>query len=218
MGAGKLIIDEGFSDGMSNWWSEGVENAWVEDGRLHMKADRPGAKDDGGGSGTVWCKIPHPADFTLEYEARVIASSVSSNNINIFFCYSDPSGAPLYESRASRATGKYDLYHSLNGYIITFLNDHAAESGRHPDGSTKARIRFRRNPGFNLVQELFAGHCQKDETYRLAIVKRGGEVSFAVNGVERIRATDPNPLGGGLIGLRTFRTYLWWDNIRLTAL
>lgn len=207
---------EDFSRGMENWWVEGGERVWVQEGRLHVKADNP--KTAGGGVATVWCKIPHSGDYELEAEAHVVSSSIDANNINLFLNYRDPSGRPLFETRASRATADYKLYHNLEGYIITFLNDAKAEGGRNPDGSTKGRIRVRRCPGFELLSEKFEGECRQGVTYKLRVRKSGGDITFYVNGQEVLRARDSQPLGEGLLGLRTYRTYLWWDNIRITPL
>ncbi|MDO8544520.1 MAG: DUF1961 family protein [Opitutaceae bacterium] len=196
---------EDFSAGMTRWWSEGGERVWVEEGRLHEWADKP--DQPGGGVATVWCREPLPADFECEVEARVISSSISANNINLFFCYSDPSGRPLEETREARRTADYRFYHGLNGYIVTFLNE---------DG--QARIRLRRNPGFNLLVEDRVGECRAGVTYRMKFRKQEGEIVFSVDGRELARFTDPAPWRGGLFGLRTFRTNLWWDNIRVRRL
>jgi hypothetical protein len=199
-------IGEDFSRGMRDWWTEGGERVRVENGRLRMSADNP--KVPGGGVATAWYRAPHPADFELELDAHVISSSLDANNINLFFNYSDPSGAPLEETRATRRYAEYALYHKLSGYIVTFLND--------PDAATgKARVRIRRNPGFHLLAETRAYHCRPGRTYRLKLAKQGGRIRFAVDGQELLEATDPDPLGGGYFGLRTYRTDLWWDNIRL---
>lgn len=48
--------------------------------------------------------------------------------------------------------------------------------------------------------------------------RRGTHLSYAVDGVVYAEADDPEPLRGGHIGLRTFHTQLWWDNIVVTAL
>lgn len=196
---------EDFSRGMDRWWSEGGERIWVEDGRLQVWADKPG--QPGGGVATVWCREPLPADFELEVDAHVVASSIEANNINLFLCYSDPSGRPLEETREARKTADYNLYHGLNGYIVTFLN----EKGQ-------ARIRLRRNPGFTLMTEQRVGECRAGVTYRLKVRKQGGELVFSVDGRELGRFTDPGPWNDGLFGLRTFRTNLWWDNVRVRSL
>lgn len=53
---------------------------------------------------------------------------------------------------------------------------------------------------------------------RSKVVKKGGDIRFSVDGQELLRANDPHPLGSGYFGLRTFQTWLWWDNIRLKPL
>ena len=204
-----------FSRGIENWWSEGGERVWVEDGHLHMKADNP--KVPGGGVATAWLKTQVTGDFRLEVEAHVVSSTLDANNINLFFCYSDPSGRPLIETRETRRNAEYALYHKLNGYIVTFLNDFEGEGGRNPDGSTKARYRIRRNPGFRLLSEKFAARCRQGVTYRLGVTKRGGAIELSIDGRDVLSAADPEPLQGGLIGLRTYRTYLWWDNFKVVS-
>src|SRR5215467_1632664 len=83
LAAAEAVLMEGFSHGMDRWWVEGGERVWVEDGRLHVKADNP--KLPGGGVATVWCRVPHPANFQLDVDAHVISSSIDANNINLFF-------------------------------------------------------------------------------------------------------------------------------------
>ena len=132
---------------------------------------------------------PHAGDFEFEADAHVVSSSLNVNNINLFFGYSDPAGKPLEETQDARRTADYGFYHKLNGYIVTFLNDEEAGKG-------KARVRIRRNPGFRLLAETFAYECRAGKTYHLRLVKRGGEISFSVDGKELLRANDPEPLGG----------------------
>ncbi len=200
------VILENFDAGMSHWWVEGGERVWTEEGRLRVNADN--LKLQSGRAATVWLRTPHPDDFELELDAQVVSSSMDDNNINVFFSYSDPAGSPLEETRASRSTAAYDLYHKLNGYIVTFVNDLDHRSGN-------ARIRIRRNPGFRLLAEGFAHHCRQGVKYHLGISKRGGEIKLSVDGQELLRAVNPQPLKGGLLGLRTFRTNLWWDNVQV---
>ena len=202
-------FEEDFSRGMADWWVEGGERVWVEDGRLQMKADP--ATGAAGNVATVWRRGVQPADFDLELDAQVVSSVPNVNNINLFFNYTDPSGVLLEKTAESRRSAAYGLYHQINGYIITFLNDTETDSG-------KARVRIRRNPGFQLLAETFTYHCRARVTYHLKVVKKGGDILFSVDGQELLRAHDPHPLGPGYFGLRTFRTWLWWDNIRLKPL
>ena len=210
------IIDEDFSQGMDDWWVEGGEEAVVESGRLVVRADKPDLP--GGRVCTVWCRTPHPADFELQLDAHVLKSSLDANNINLFLGFSDPSGRPLLETRDQRSSASYSLYHRLNGNIVTFLNDQGGEGGLRDDGSTKARVRIRHCPGFELLYETYRGHCRQGVTYHLMVVRQGGTVAFSVDGTEFLRATDAAPPGPGLFGLRTFATELWWDNVRLRPL
>ena len=213
MKEGNVLLHEDFSGGMDNWWVEGGEKVWIEDGHLHVKAEnRPKHV------ATVWCKQKFPADVQVDFDAHVVSSPIEANNINFFLCYSDPSGTPLFETREARKTAGYRLYHGLNGHIFTFLNDFKKESGTYPDGSTKGRIRMRRCPGFRLMTETYDYHCKRGVTYNVTIKKRGGDITFAVDGKVYLKGKDDQPLGGGLLGLRTFATHLWWDNIRVTAL
>ncbi|MBI1894994.1 MAG: DUF1961 family protein [Acidobacteria bacterium] len=201
-----------FAAGLSldDWWVEGGERVWIENRRLHVKADAPRKT-----TATVFLRRPHESDFRFSVDAQVVSSSANVNNINLFFSTSDPGGRPLIDSAGSRASASYGLYHKLNGYIITFLNDEAGQGGRAPDGSTKSRIRIRRNPGFKLLAETFTYHCKAGVTYRLLVEKTGGNVRFSVDGKELLRAYDAQPLGGGHLGLRTFKTHLWWSNVQL---
>lgn len=212
----KLVLFEDFSTGMADWWVEGGERVWVAEGKLHVKADPP---DKGPGYvATVWCKTPVPANVKVEFDACVVHSAIEVNNINFFLCYSDPSGQSLFQTRESRKSGGYKLYHSLNGHIFTFLNDPKKQGGSHADGSAKARMRMRRCPGFHLMTECYDYHCKTGVTYHVTITKRGGNLTFGVDGRVYLCGQDPNPLPAGLIGLRTYRTELWWDNIKVTAL
>lgn len=212
---GSVIINETFANGLDNWWTEGLERVWVEDNRIWVQSE---GEDNQGGSGTVWCKTPHPANFVLEYDAHVKSSCINVNNINVFFCFRGPGGKSLYATRQERSTGRYKLYHELDGYIITYLNDAKAEGGLDGDGNTRARNRMRREPGFELVLEKFDHHCRPGITYHFKITKKGGLITFDVDGDRRLSYEDPNPWGEGHLGLRTFKTTLWWSNIKVTAL
>ena len=200
-----------------DWWVEGGEKVRIDGGRLRVKAD-PG--DDGapGYVCTVWNRTPLPANVRVEFDAHVIDSTVEANNINFFLHYADPSGKPLFETRDSRADGSYSHYHVLDGYIFTFLNDADGSAGRRDDGSTKARFRMRRCLGFNLVDETYGYHCRKGATYHVTITVRNGRLTYAVDGTKHLSWEDPSPLSGGLLGLRTYRTDLWLNDIRVTDL
>jgi hypothetical protein len=215
-GGEKPVFREDFSEGMARWWVEGGERTWVQDGSLFMKAD-PEKKEEGHVA-TAWLRRELPADVRVAFDAQVISSSLGVNNINLFLHYSDPEGSPLYETRESRRSAAYPLYHQLNGYIFTFLVDGSEDKVVLPDGQRPARIRIRRCPGFELMAETYAYHNRAGRTYRVEVVKRGGDLVFSVDGNELLRTKDANPHQGGLLGLRTYRTYLRWSNLEITSL
>ena len=207
-----VLFRDDFSGDLSNWWVEGGQRVWVEDGRLYVRSDPPGSRQPGFVC-TVWCRQQFSGDLRLEVDAHVLESQGDCNNINFFLLYSDPAGTPLYDTRDTRADAGYDKYHNLNGYIFTYLNDTDVAGGRYDDGSTKARIRIRRCPGFELLNETFTHHCRRGVTYRLALERSRGQLSIAVDGRTLLTTPDDRPHASGLIGLRTYQTYLWCDNV-----
>lgn len=209
----KILFFEDFSQGMNNWWVEGGDKVWIQHGRLYMRA--VGSKSLKSNVCTVWCKSVFPGDIQIEFDAHVISSPKNVNNINFFLSYSDPSGVPLYETRQQRSTGEYLLYHQLKGYIFTFLNDVKGKGGRYSDGSSKARFRMRRCPGFHLIKENFEYNCKQGVTYHIKITKKRNRLTYEIDGKVYLAGYDNKPLTGGLIGLRTYSTFLWWDNIEV---
>lgn len=215
---GKVLYEEDFSKGMDDWWVEGGQKVWVQDGALHMQANPP-KRGEPGFVCTAWCKRQFPGDVVVEYDATVLDSAIEANNINFFLCYSHPEeGKTLLSTREDRADANYRKYHDLNGYIFTFLKSFPRDKHAHPDGTRMGRYRMRRCPGFQLLTETYADYCERGVTYHCKIVKKGGYVAFYVDGKKYLEETDPAPLEGGQIGLRTFMTYLTWDNIRVTEL
>lgn len=217
----KVLLAEDFSGEWDpetgRWWVEGGERAWIEDGRLHTKAD-PEAEGDPRFVMTVWCREPISGDARIEFDAHVISSSTGVNNINFFFFFSDPAGTPLHDTREDRADAGYAKYHVLSGNIITFLRDVKAGPEGTPRNELPARVRIRHCPGFELLAETFAYQCNEGVTYHCEIVRQGTSIRFSVDGNLLLEAEDPATPSSGLIGLRTFRTWLWWDNIKVTAL
>jgi hypothetical protein len=206
----RLIYSNDFAT-MDDFWVEGGERAWVENGRLHQKADPADPK--GPVVSTVWCRKELPENVEVHVKACVVASVPEVNNINFFLHYRHPKG--LWQTRDERASGDYKLYHGLEGYIFTFLRDAKGEGGLDADGSHKARARMRRCPGFRLVDETFAGHCEAGKEYAIVIRKLGGTLTYSVDGVKVLEATDPTPLDSGFFGFRTYRTHLWWSALRV---
>ena len=157
----KVILSETFDypDGPlpANWWSEG-NAAEIKDGRLIMDADTAAYR-----ASTTWFDHKLSGNIRIEFDVRIESSSDTANNINCFLMYNDPEGKSLRESKDIRKDGVYNHYHKLNGYIFTFV------ANKNP---YDARIRFRDNPGFNLLKEDFGAECKAGKTYHIKIEKR----------------------------------------------
>jgi hypothetical protein len=207
----KLIFQDNFQN-MDQWWSEGGEKVWVQDQELHVKADPE--KDEGRRFATVWLKQPLPSNIRLEVDSKVLHSYPDSNNFNFFISYNDPTGKSLYDTRDERVNAEYKLYHPLNGYIVTFLKDPTCPE-RNEDGTLKARIRFRRCPGFELLTEKFDYQAEQQVNYHFDITKRKGNLILKVDGKQLHEAADSSPLEGGYFGFRTWRTYLTYKNLKI---
>lgn len=212
-----LLFSENFDaypDGPNlpeGWWHEGSQAVSIDRGRLRADANLDGSGEDFGTS-TVWLNRRFQGDIQVAFNAHVLASEENNNNINFFFLFSDPTGKPLFESRNQRADAKYGKYHTLNGYVFTFLAT---------DTSDQARFRMRDDPGFNLLLEKNAYACQQGTTYHIVITKRGQRITYAVDGRVTLDVVDDtaNPEHkAGIIGFRTWRTDLWWDNLTVTQL
>ncbi len=212
---GRLIFSEDFEDYPDGampegWWAEGPEYVGVEQGRLRIKSDPPIPGRGVGDNCSMFHRQKFSGDLRIRFDAHITSSSIASHNINFFLFYSHPNGQPLEASREERALGSYPLYHDLNGYIFTFVNHKKTDDGR---------FRIRRCPGFELLDEAFTYHCRVGQTYQVELTRRGHELSIAVDGRHMLTATDEKPIWQeGLLGLRTYRCDMWWDNIKVWQL
>ncbi|MFC4871664.1 DUF1961 family protein [Negadavirga shengliensis] len=184
-----------------DWWYEG-NTARIKDGHLFVDADTSDQR-----MSTIWLDRELSGNIRIEFDVHVVSSSDTANNINCFFMYSDPEGKPLRETKDARVKGDYNSYHVLNGYIFTYLAN---------GNPTNARIRFRDNPGFNLLAEGFGSECKAGKTYRIGIEKRNNRYLYWVDGMKILdkAAGEFYPTHSkGLFGFRTWHTSLWWDNV-----
>ena len=195
----------------TGWWCEGSKAVRIEKGRLRADANLDNNGENYGAS-TIWLDRTFGGDLRVEFDAHVLASDGDKNNINFFFLFGDPSGGSLSRTKDERSDGEYGKYHTLNGYVFTFLAD------GDPD---KARFRMRDEPGFNLLQETFAYECRQNKTYHVTVTKKGNRITYAVDGAVYLDKVDDaaNPEHkSGIIGFRTWHTDLWWDNVKVTEL
>jgi len=184
-----------------NWHLEGVDaKLYCQDGWLFCDA-RAGNIP----AATIWCKAREFEDpLWLEYDIRFLDGHFNGN----LFVHARENGGDVLAT-SDRRTGNYPEYHEFDNYLFTFLND----------GERNAvRIRFRKNPGFNLLTEtFFTPPLELNRTYHITIVVANGTVHYLVDGVKRLEFKDTSgpPLKGGRIGLRTWRTLVGWSDFRV---
>lgn len=211
-----VIFEEDFSRGLENWWVEGTDRVFIEDGKLYVNANGGGEEKDR--QATIWCKKPVSAENVhIEFDAYVVTSKKKVNNINFFLNYTIPGKKNIYQTRNNRVSGDYSFYHDLNGYIFTYVKDVAGEA-ESTDGVPKGRYRIRRCPGFELIGQNYAYNAEPGQKRHIEIIKKGSNLTYKVDGKTLCTATDPNPWNSGYFGFRTWMTELWFDNIVLREL
>jgi hypothetical protein len=196
------------------WWAEGSKAVRLQDGRLLQDANPDDSGEDMANS-VVWLNREFSGDIRLECDVHVNSAKGDVNDAVIFFLFSDPSGTPLHDTRASRASGKQSLYtDGMNGYVLFYWGK---------GGVTKpANIRLRDCPGAHLLLEEDAYEIETGKTYRLVVERVGSSLRLYSDGrklADHDLSADEvaNPIHSkGLIGFKTWNTELWWDNIKVT--
>ncbi len=209
-GQSQILLNETFDypDGElpDVFWSEGCKGV-VKNRKLFVDADTTGFR-----ASTIWLDREFSGDMSVEFDAHVVSSGDTANNINFFIMYADPNGTPLRKTASERASASYRSYHRLDGYIFTNVANGDPEN---------ARYRFRDNPGFNLLGEAFGGTSKIGETYHIKISRVGNRFRYRVNDRVVLDIGDDrfNPVHErGLMGIRTWHTALWIDNLIIKRL
>lgn len=187
----ELLYEEDFNGVGNRWRFDGRGRAWLENGRLQMDAD--------GFECTAWFSEEMEGDLIILYEAQIL-DPVEMNNINLFFMATGPDGGDILDVPL---TGSYPEYHKLPNYIWTF---------------TAAHTRLRRNPGFEIVSEDTETVPVPHKAHAFALTIREGKIRCYIDGQLIHAYDDPHAHRKGKLAFRTFRTRLWWDNLRIYRL
>ncbi|WP_162416828.1 DUF1961 family protein [Cyclobacterium roseum] len=201
---GEIVFEEKFNypDGAlpADWRSEGVP-ASIQNRRLFVGEDTLKPR-----VATACLDWEFSDNLQVEFDVHVVSSQELANNLNFFFMYADPEGRNFRETKKERKDGNYARYHKLNGYIFTHL-----ANGRE----SLARFRFRYNPGFTLLEEWNGDECRIGTTYRIKLVKKDQKIQYWTDGKliidQELEASRQHKKV--IIGFRTYRTSLWWDNL-----
>ena len=184
------VIKQGFLPNLDDWHEEGLGHFSLVDDRMLIDARTGGY--------TAFHRQPLPADIVVRYKVRSMPP-YGQNNFNLIsHCTPPKPGWPIVEQ------GRYAGYREFDNYIVTFVGDWE-EADRGKEDNRKGRVRFRRNPGFDLTREQYLDSLYGKE-YEITYAVLGGRLRYYVDGRKIGDWQDPNPLAGGYLGLRTFCT------------
>ena len=194
-----LIYEHNFKNGMDAWITEGTAEVTIVNGNLQVNSSDsvlPGS--------TVWHNKVYPGNIKINYSACLLPP-LNCSNINIFFNFEDRDA--INEERVR--TANYGIYHEYKTNILTYLNE--------GDGTT--RIRLRKCPGFKLLEEVrLDGEIPLNDVQQLEIILLDGLILFKANGTALLKYFDPEPYTGGMIGFRTWKTKLWWNDFKVSKI
>ncbi|MDH3598597.1 MAG: right-handed parallel beta-helix repeat-containing protein [Candidatus Tectomicrobia bacterium] len=199
----QLLIEENFAN-LDNWLVE-MKNP----GKVKV-ADNILQWDARNSMGTMWNKTLVHGPSLIEYDVQNLDGM---NNLNAIFYGSiiKKDQEVLLETTHQR-TGEYDEYHLFPNYIITYLSKDPST-----DISTW-RIRFRKNPGFNLLSEQsISKRVSSREWQHLTYVfEQNGSMSLYVdNRLVHTERDTKTPYRLGYHALRTWETHLSYKNFKI---
>lgn len=202
-------------ESLDDFWWEGTPDVTAAGGVLRVKAalDRHPQKHH---VSTVFVKRPFEGNLLVEFEAQS-AHEKSHRNFNFFIHTKLRDGRDLYATRGER-TGDYPEYHVMDNYLFTFLASRVESEG--PDAPEFSRWRFRRDPGFRLMKEVYSFPIEQFRWYRFQYVVKAGLIGCSVD--RRVLDTygweDPAPLPGGHLGFRTFCSHMEYRGLKIWQL
>lgn len=194
--AATLVFRDDFTS-LAHWLVEGGAELRAGGGRLRVHGL--------GAVATLWCRTPLHGPLVVQYDVRV---GEGAGNVNLFAYARHDEG--LLETSSSR-TGRYAEYRSFPNYIVTYLP--AEDTGPW-------RVRFRKNPGFSLLEEEAAPPVPAGQTATVAYrFDAAGGVQLYLNGDLVFEAEDSErPLTSGYFALRTWNSELTYSDFRVYSL
>ncbi len=218
---GRLLASEDFSGTLTDWLTEGLVKARIDNGRLFFESrDRESENP----KGNIWWKKEFAAPFLLEFEYQ----SVKEHGLSMIFW--NASGIDGRDVFSWRRTGRYQEYVNANlaAYHVSF----------HRFGSGVSNLR--KAPGFHLVASA-ADPVSTDDLrpHKISIASYVGHQfvlvdgrlvhDFLDEGKPCLNANDWNhrlPCDGtgafhthGAIGIRhTQRQQAYYDNFKVYRL
>ena len=186
--AGEVLLD-GFGPDLRGWYEEGLGHFSFDDEAMIIDAREGGY--------SAFYKTELPADVLVRYRVRSLPPFQQNNFNLISHCTPPKPGWPIVE------LGRYPGYRGFDNYIVTFVGDWEKDGWGRDVG--KGRVRFRRNPGFELNAEFYPP-SEYGAEYEITYAVRGGCTRYYINGEKIGEWRDPEPLPGGFFAFRTYCT------------
>ncbi len=168
----------------------------------------------------LWCKRVFPSDLMLEVEFRPLREPGLAM---LFFSAAGRDGRDLFDPSLSPRTGEYVQYHhgDINAFHLSFFRR------KEKDERSFHTCNLRKSYGFHLVAQgadPIPDVQDAQDWYTLRLIKKGPDISFAVNGLEVLTFHDDGEtygplLSGGRVGLRQLAPMAGeYRNLRVYAL
>ncbi len=178
--------------------------AKVREGKLEIE-DQAGC--------TVWWREKLTAPVTISYKVTAIARGGPNDrvsDINCFWMANDQRSTAAPFAKEHARSGKFSDYDSLLTYYVGF------------GGNANTTTRFRRYDG-TPARPLLPEHdlsaakflLKPNQTYAIRLVARDGRAEFWRDGELIFSFTDPAPLQSGWFALRTVKSHLLIEELRI---
>jgi hypothetical protein len=214
---GRLVFEDGFDKGLTNWQPEGNHTVGVIDGRLHVKT----VQDERVNGQFVWCRQTLPAAFRLEYE---VTPASDSGFFLLFFCTQGVKGEDILDPELFEKyfpAKAWEKYHDWDKYTSPPNRKHDSRIGGYHVSYRRnelANCNLRKNPGLVLLKTAeLKSRLPKGQVANVSLTYDAGRVLLTVNGEVFMDHTDPaNPWSGGRFGFRqVYDADATYDNVKL---
>ncbi|MCZ8522519.1 MULTISPECIES: YesU family protein [Paenibacillus] len=151
----------------------------------------------------LWCPVEFPDSFVIRWDFRPIREP---GLCMLFFAAAGGAGEDLFDPGLALRSGPYNQYHSgdINAYHIAYFRRAL------PDERALHVCNLRKSRGMHLVAQgadPIPGVAEVRSTYRIELVKTGGDIRFMIQGLPVLNWIDDGEtlgpvLGPGRIGFR----------------
>lgn len=211
---GSLIYQQELtSEPDDGWIMEGPGVLDFTSSGLRMQSQYP---DGDEGHIVYWCPEIFPESFVAEWEIEILSDY---GLCIVFFAASGTEGKDLFDSTLAPRDGVFQQY--TQGDVESYHISYYANVPQMPRPTSN----LRKNPGFFLMANGPAGISHESQrSHLISLVKDGGHIRLAVDGVLAMEFIDDGEqfgsiYGEGRIGFRQMRwTKTLLNNFRVYAL